>query len=306
MHEVMTMACLVMLPPPVPVAASTLRTARVLTVLLIPLCVLVAGVGLFAPGFYRDSPISFPFEHGNDLAALVVGIPLLIVSLVFAARGSVRGYLLWMGTVGWAAYLGAIDAFSLQFNALFLAYVAILGLAIYTLILGLAAVDARAIARSFGDDTPTGWVGSYLIVASVLTALLWLSDIVPSIVAGIPPTAIAGRGIPVEPSHVLDLGILLPASILAGILLLRRHPWGYLLGGICLGLLVPLLATINVAAFFQLAAGQPIAAGPVTAYAVILVVNVVFTWRYFRNIHDAIVVIAMDHGRPAAGARARA
>ena len=84
--------------------SAGLRTARLLTLLLIPLCVLVAGVGLFVPGFYRDSPLSIPVEHANDLAALVVGVPLLVVSLVLARRGSVRGYLLWMGVVGWALY----------------------------------------------------------------------------------------------------------------------------------------------------------------------------------------------------------
>jgi hypothetical protein len=268
--------------------SSGLRTARLLTLLLIPLCVLIAGVGLFVPNFYRDSPLSIPLEHANDLAILIVGIPLLVVSFVLATRGSIRGYLLWMGVVGWALYIGAIDAFSLQFNALFLAYVAILGLATYTLILGLGAADTSAIALAFGDEAPTRLIGGYLIVAALLTALLWLSDIVPAIVAGGAPMAIAGRGLPVEPSHVLDLGLLLPASFLSGILLIRRHPWGYLLGGVCLTLLIPLLAAVNLAPIFLVAAGQPIAVGPVAAYAVILVLNLVLFRLYLRSVHTPI------------------
>ena len=46
----------------------------------------------------------------------------------------------------------------------------------------------------------------------------------PAVLGGHPPAAIASRGIPVEPTHVIDLGILLPGSILAGILLLRAIP----------------------------------------------------------------------------------
>jgi len=53
-----------------PIEASTVRTARLLTILLILLCVLVAVVGLLVPGFYRDSPSSIALEHGSDLAAL--------------------------------------------------------------------------------------------------------------------------------------------------------------------------------------------------------------------------------------------
>jgi hypothetical protein len=250
------------------------------------LCVLVAGVGLFVPGFYRDSLLSIPFERANDLAALVVGVPLLVVSLRLEAQGSVRGYFLWMGVVGWAIYFGAVDAFSLQFNPLFLAYVAILGLATYTLILGLGAADPSAIARTFRDDAPLRWIGGYLIVAALLTAMLWLSDIVPAIVAGSPPVAIAGRGIPVEPSHVLDLGLLLPVSFLAGILLIRRRPWGYLLAGVCLVLLVPLLTAVSLAPIFLTASGQPLAVGPVASFVIILVLDLGFTSRYLKSIHN--------------------
>lgn len=284
--------------PPLHPASAALRTARLLTLLLIPLCILTAVVGLFAPGFYRDSPLSIPLEQGNDLAALLVGVPLLGVSSALAGRGSVRGYLLWTGALGWAVYLGAVDAFSLQFNVLFLAYVAMLGLAIYALILGLGAVDARGIARTFGADAPTGWVGGYLIVAAVLTALLWLADIVPALLTGHPPSAIAGRGIPVEPTYVIDLGVLLPASILAGLLLLRRRPWGYLLAGVCLALLVPLLGAVNLAPLFQLAAGQPVAGGPVAAYALMLALNIAFTWRYLKSIRTPARAMASNGGVP--------
>jgi hypothetical protein len=292
------MTRIVLLTTPIRPESPTLRTARLLTVLLIPLCGLVALAGLFVPGLYRDSPISIPLERGNDLANLVVGVPLLVGSLWLAMRGSVRGYLLWMGALGWAVYLGAIEAFSLRFNPLFLVYVAILGLATYALILGLAAVDARAVARSFASATPTTWAGGYLVVASALTALLWLSDVVPSILAGTPPAAIAGRDLPVEPSHVLDLGLLLPGCILGGILLIRRHPWGYLLGGVGLALLVPLLAAINLAPIFQLAARQTIAVGPVASSALILVVNLGLTWRYLQNVSDVIADDLTDRGRP--------
>jgi hypothetical protein len=296
-QEVIKMSQLVMPTTPVRPGSPGLRTARMLTLLLIPLCVLVALAGLFVPGLYRDSPTSIPLQHGNDLATLAIGVPLLVGSLRLAGRGSVRGYLLWMGALGWTVYLGAIDSFSVQFNPLFLAYVAILGLATYALILGLAAVDARDVARSFGAGTPIGWVGGYLVVASTLTALLWLSDIVPSALAGTAPAAIAGRNLPVEPSHVLDLGLLLPACILGGILLIRRRPWGYLLGGGGLALLVPLLAAINLTPISQLAAGQPLAVGPVASYAVILVLNLVLTWRYLRNV-SSVLVDGTDRGVP--------
>lgn len=270
------------LPPSRPWIVPVPPVARRLSLLLIPLVILAAGVGLLLPGVYRDNPQSIPLERANDLANLAVAIPLLIGSLMLAAHDSLRGYLLWMGTLGWLIYVGAIDSFGLQFNPLFLVYVAILGLATYALILGLGAIHPRAVARSFDRETPTRWIGGYLIAASVLTALLWLSDIVPAMLGGHPPQAIAGRSLPVEPTHVLDLGLLLPTSILAGVLVIRHHPWGYVLTGVCLALLNPLLVAVNLAPIFQLAAGQPIAVGPVVSYAIILVANLGFTGLYLK------------------------
>jgi hypothetical protein len=33
-----------------------------------------------------------------------------------------------------------------------------------------------------------------------------------------------------NPIHVLDLGLVLPAAVLTGVLLARRRPWGFVLG----------------------------------------------------------------------------
>ena len=49
--------------------------------------------GLFVPGFYRDAPILLPQVYGQDLLTLLVAVPGLAVSLYFATRGSLRGYI---------------------------------------------------------------------------------------------------------------------------------------------------------------------------------------------------------------------
>jgi hypothetical protein len=69
------MTRLILLPAPISVGSVALKAARLLTVLLIALGVLVASVGIVVSGFYRDSAISLPIEYGNDRATLVVGIP---------------------------------------------------------------------------------------------------------------------------------------------------------------------------------------------------------------------------------------
>jgi hypothetical protein len=75
---------------------------------------------------------------------------------------------------------------------------------------------------------------------------LWLSEIVPDLLAGRPSTSAAIYDVPTNPVHVLDLALFVPAVCASGLLLLRRHRIGYasapgsliFLGLTCLPILV--------------------------------------------------------------------
>ena len=57
--------------------------------------------------------------------------------------------------------------------------------------------------------------------------MLWLSEIVPDLLAGRASTSADDWQVPTNPVHVLDLAFYLPAVIVSGVLLLRRHRFGY-------------------------------------------------------------------------------
>jgi hypothetical protein len=67
---------------------------------------------------------------GQDIANLIA-YPILLLLAWAASRGSVRAYLAWLGILIYSGYSYAIYAFDVGFNALFLVYVAVLGLSIY-------------------------------------------------------------------------------------------------------------------------------------------------------------------------------
>jgi hypothetical protein len=265
-------------------------TVRVLSVLLIPLCVLACGVGLFVPRFYRDAPTWVIQTRAQDLVTLVLAVPLLAISLLLGAGGSIRGYLLWMGVVGYLIYSYAIYCFSVQFNELFLVYVVIFGLSVYTLVLGLVSVDPRVIARS-ACSAPTGWIGGFLIAVCILVALLWLADVMPVTIAGRAPSSIVGTGLLTNPVEVLDLGIVLPGGVVTGLFLLARRPWGYLLGGYYLVKFATLGVAVNAISVLSLAAGQPVDVTPGAIFAVITICSVVLTWLYLKAVRQPELAI---------------
>ncbi len=190
----------------------------------------IAGsvAGLFAAGsiYGRETSALGNASAAQDLVNLVLVGPLMLVLAVRARRGSVRSWLCWLGCLSFTVYNYAIYAFSIHFGPLFLVWVIVLGLSLFALLGGLAALDPSVVKARFAG-TPVRLPGWFLIVVAVLFALLWLSEIVPDLLAGRPSTSAASWNVPTNPVHVLDLAFFLPAACLSGVLLLRHHRLGY-------------------------------------------------------------------------------
>jgi hypothetical protein len=183
-------------------------------------------MGLLLPGQYRDVVWIKTTWFGNDWVTLIVAIPLLFVGLEGSARGSVRGLLLRLGIMGYAAYNYAFYLFGAALNSFFLLYVAAVGLAAVTLIGALAHLDVVRVSQSFRPRTPVRIMGGALVLIGVGLAAAWIAMWAAYV--------FTGRSTPVEPEAfkvvaALDLAVMVPALTMGGILLWRRHAWGYVL-----------------------------------------------------------------------------
>lgn len=190
-----------------------------------------SAAGLFVPGLYRDAPAWAAQARGTDLVTLMVAVPTLAISLLFAAHGSRRAVVIWLGVLGYILYMYVISAFDVVFNPLFLVYVAVLALSLFSLVALLTRLDADEARAHIDRGLPRRTIGGYLIGVAALFLLAWLSDIIPAVVRGNSPASLDGTTLPTNPVHVLDLSALLPLAALSGVWLWQRRPWGYLLAG---------------------------------------------------------------------------
>lgn len=78
-------------------------------------------------------------------------------------------------------------------------------------------------------SAPVRSTAGLLIGLGAAFALLWLSIELPAAIAAEPPQELTDTGLVANPIHVLDLFLLPPALLAAGILLARRRPLGYAL-----------------------------------------------------------------------------
>lgn len=219
------------------------------TIAILALSVLSSFLGLFVDGHYADPAEGLLRVYAQDAVVLVVGVPVLAIGLWLALRGSNRGRLVWLGGLAYMVYMWVHYAFVLAYNDFFLGYVALVGLSTLTLVSGLLSTDATTFQRALNDSLPERVYGGFLAIAAVGLATLWLSDIVPAMLAGEIPSGIVQLGPEAALTYVLDLAILVPALAISAAWLLQGRPWGYVTAGVMLvftALLAPTLTAITV------------------------------------------------------------
>jgi hypothetical protein len=209
--------------------------------------VLVAATtyGLLAGQAYRIDRDLEMASLGQDVLTLMV-VPVLIWAGHRSRAGSLRGHLLWLSVLAYVAYAYATYLIGVPHNDAFLLYAAALGLSVAALLDGLLRIDVAATAPVFAG-LPRRGVGWLLAVSGTAFALLWLSDIVPAIPAAAPPRNLGPGGVPFA-IYVLDLSLALPAVVATGVMLLRGHPAGPVLGAVVLAKIVTLGLAMEAAA----------------------------------------------------------
>jgi hypothetical protein len=201
-----------------------LEIADFLTTAAAALTVFAAAAGLAVGTVYRDAPFWAQQARGTDVTTLFIAVPLLAVALVRARAGSVFGRLAIVAVLLYLVYNYAIFAFSVAMNPLTAVYIAILGLAVWSIVLGVPALDLAGMAHALDGRLPRRASGAVLIAVGVLFALLWLGQIATATTTGVLPADLVRAEIPTNPVYALDLGLFLPLCIAAGIALIRGGP----------------------------------------------------------------------------------
>jgi hypothetical protein len=247
-------------------APSRTRQRVALGSLVLAALVALASLGgiLLPDAYARETSDWRGQALGQDWFDLVIASPWLVLCAVGTLRGRGHWHLLLAGALLFTIYTFLIYAFAIHFNALFLVYCAALGLSFYLAILLLQSLTPAGERLRATVRTPVRSTGILLIAIGVLFALAWLGEIVPAIAGGRAPDSVAGAGLFTNPVHVIDLAIVLPAHVIAGVALLRRRPGGELFAPVILAFGVPMAASIAGMMVVMRLLGAP-AAMPVAA-----------------------------------------
>jgi hypothetical protein len=246
----------------------------------------IAGTGLYR---YDTTLMAMGFKAG-DAVTLILGIPALIFSLLRYRRGSVKGGLLLAGTLAYFLYNYASIAFGAAYNDLFLVYVPLMSASLFGLILTLMSFDLAMLPAHFSSHLPRRNIGIYSIVSGIVLLLIWpCLSIIPALVEGKAPPEVWSYTTVI--TYAIDMGIVAPVLIAAGVMLLHRNPLGYLLSSTLLVFTVMLGTNLLTAGTLQMLAGFiniPQFIGFVASFAILTLYAIWFTLTLFRNLSDEI------------------
>jgi len=239
--------------------------------------VLINARGLY----YWDTVSSAAQMQANDLIALVLGLPLLTLSFWLTLRGSLRGRLILAGTLGFILYTYITMMVGAHYNALFLVYVALFSLSLFAFVLVMMSFDLATLPARFSDTLPRGWIAGLLFFAAAFLSLAWLGRIAATFAPGAVPVLENTTSLFIQ---AMDLGLIVPVCILAGILLLRRHTWGYLLASVGLTKFLTLGIAVSLMGLNMARVGVPISVVELVIFPGMALAGVVMTVILLKHI----------------------
>ncbi len=251
---------------------------------------MAAGVGLFLPGagepyafetlrgqvarihgwgLYRfDTLFAAAGARGTDAVTLALAAPLLLVCTLLYRRGSLRGALLLLGTLGYFLYVYA--GYSLGT----VAYVVLFSASLFAFILVFSEVQkqvAREPSQMDAARLPRRGPGFFMLASGAVTFVVWSGPLIAALAAGGTPDRLDIYATKV--TEALDLAIIAPAAFASGILILRRRALGYLIAMSLLVLEMMLAPLIGMQTVMQLRAGIVLhpgeIIGPVSGFVVL-------------------------------------
>ena len=216
------------------------RTRR-LCAAVAALVVVAAVPTFFVEGVLNGTPVMNGSARGTALTMFALALPVLAVGLVTSTQGSVWGRAALIGALGYLTYNATLLVYATPFNELFLAYVALLGLSLWSLVSAL--LDPRPLLAP-GSRLPARGIAAFILTVVVLNAVAWLRFVVPDLGED-PPGFLDGTGLTTNPIYVQDLAVWLPALAIVAVLLWQRRPSGVFPAGA--GLVFWMIEAIGVA-----------------------------------------------------------
>lgn len=194
------------------------------TIILVIIVLGVSIIGiLFQHNLYPTYELSVGFVS-NDILNLIVGIPIILITMVSAKRGNLIGLLCYPGALFYITYVYTTYLLGLPFNVLFIPYLFLVTVSIYTIIILIVSIDYDQVHQKIKGYVPIKTSGAILFTLASLMIIYQTYSIILALInkSNVDQLMIA--------QWIVDLVFASPPVIIIGYFMMYRKALGYTLG----------------------------------------------------------------------------
>jgi hypothetical protein len=209
------------------------KLAAAMALLMSVLIIFACLEGIFKESIYNDvlaagsiTKFLLAGSRAQDIIFIPQALVLAFLCIHFLRSQGYKLLIAIMGLCGNFFYGYGLYAMQGQYTDIYLVYLIIFSLSIYSIILGLLSFPSQFVVKT---SLPKGlrWAISIFLYSIVfMLGLIWLIRISPDIARHIPQDTYA--------VFVLDLGIVFPAIAVIATMLIRKKPYGNIFAGVAL------------------------------------------------------------------------
>lgn len=227
-------------------------------------------ITIHGDGVYRHMSHEVAIQGlAQDYITLFLGVPVLLLSLLFALKGSLIARIILAGTSAYFFVTYTMYLCMATYSELFLVYAALVSASFFAILLlltPLTRINLKPFFLSCRLNRLSAW---FLMINSLIIALMWLSSLIPPLLDGslYPPqlehyTTLIVQG--------LDLALFLPLGFISGWLLYKEKSLGYLAAPLYIVFLTLLMNALSAKIIAMAVAGYNV----IPAIIIIPLINI--------------------------------
>lgn len=253
--------------------------------IIIILVLFASAIGWFVEDFYNNNSsfIATKFRV-YDLVLMTLVFPLSVVMFFIARTGRVWAKEFILGILIYLAFSYGVNVFNCYQNQLFIIYTAIFSLCVFSTIIGFSDI-----AKSIKKPSALKLI-KVISIALLFNAIsgygFWLSDAIEALIKGEVSQTIAGMNLPANVAQVLDMGFMLPLTIVGAIKLWKYQSDGMVISAMMLVFFVLIGISVISMEFGLLINGLEMDPGKMYGFGIVTLLSfimTVFTYRALQK-----------------------
>ncbi|MGC9471512.1 MAG: hypothetical protein ACP5D1_08205 [Bacteroidales bacterium] len=213
----------------------------------------------------------------QDIILLPTALLLLFLTIRFLWKPSLKILILNLGLISFIFYGYGLYVIQGQYTDLYVMYLAIFGLSLYTIIYGLLAIRWDETSSTTLSKPLRASLAAFLLLIPLVLIPVWLALIFPDIITHTPSDTYA--------VFILDLCVVFPALVIIAWLLFANRPAGNILGGLAIIKAFTICLSVAFGEWFQGFTGdQPINTGMLAIFLPLTLVSLAMVIWYFNQL----------------------